>query len=115
MFGDMPTPVEPTRSRDPDPLDRPPGPGAAVPLPEAPAALWAQGEFWLRVRDRPTGQNRVVRIARPFALVWRIAGADVPIDDRAVSARHLYLHLDPRGLTSSSRPVHHGEDLAGPP
>jgi pSer/pThr/pTyr-binding forkhead associated (FHA) protein len=39
-----------------------------------------------------------VTIDRPHALVGRISGADVGIDDPAVSARHAYLHLDHRGL-----------------
>jgi hypothetical protein len=39
-----------------------------------------------------------VRVARPFALIGRISGADVQIEDRAVSGRHVYLHLDRRGL-----------------
>jgi pSer/pThr/pTyr-binding forkhead associated (FHA) protein len=39
-----------------------------------------------------------VTIDRPHALVGRISGADVGIDDPAVSARHTYLHLDHRGL-----------------
>src|SRR5262249_48324509 len=96
IFGDMPTPADTSHTRDPGPPARPPAPGAAGPPPEAP--LWAEGEFWLRVRDRPSSENRVGRIPRPFALVGRITGADVLIDDRAVSARHLYLHLDRRGL-----------------
>lgn len=60
--------------------------------------LWATGEFSLRVRGAGTGWGRANQIRRPFAVIGRIAGVDVRIDDHAVSARHAYLHLDHRGL-----------------
>ena len=77
---------------------RPPAPELSWPQAQAdrPGALWADGEFTLRVRDG--GSDRIVTVRRPFALLGRIAGSDVGIDDRAVSARHTYLHLDRRGL-----------------
>jgi pSer/pThr/pTyr-binding forkhead associated (FHA) protein len=59
-------------------------------------ALWVDGEFTLRVRE--AGSERDLRIRRPFALLGRIAGSDIRIEDRAVSARHVYLHLDRRGV-----------------
>lgn len=61
-----------------------------------PGSLWVDGEFWLSVRDR--GAERIVHVRRPYGLLGRLEGADVAIDDRSVSARHVYLHLDPRGL-----------------
>jgi pSer/pThr/pTyr-binding forkhead associated (FHA) protein len=61
-----------------------------------PGPLWVDGEFTLRLRE--PGSERVLRIRRPFALLGRIAGSDVRIEDRAVSARHVYLHLDRRGV-----------------
>jgi FHA domain len=61
-----------------------------------PGSLWVDGEFTLRLCE--PGSERVLRIRRPFALVGRIAGADVLIEDRAVSARHVYLHLNHRGV-----------------
>lgn len=64
--------------------------------PDDPGPLWVDGEFWLSVRDR--GAERLVHVRRPYGLLGRLEGADVPIDDRSVSARHVYLHLDPRGL-----------------
>src|SRR5579864_5349678 len=62
----------------------------------AEGALWVDGEFTLRIRE--VGSERVLRIRRPFALLGRITGSDIRIEDRAVSARHVYLHLDQRGV-----------------
>jgi hypothetical protein len=58
--------------------------------------LWVDGEFTVRMREG--GADRILRIRRPFALLGRIAGSDIRIEDRAVSARHVYLHLDRRGV-----------------
>ena len=41
---------------------------------------------------------RLVPFGRPFALIGRIAHADLHFEDRDVSARHVYLHADARGL-----------------
>ena len=64
--------------------------------------LWADGGFLLRVSGPGEGPGpgaaAEVRVDRPFALVGRLEGADVRIEDRAVSGRHLYLHMDRRGL-----------------
>jgi pSer/pThr/pTyr-binding forkhead associated (FHA) protein len=81
------------------PNDRNTAPDPA--LPPAPASpgsepLWVDGEFTLRIREG--GTDRILRIRRPFALLGRIAGSDIRIEDRAVSARHVYLHLDHRGV-----------------
>lgn len=68
------------------------------PIPAVP--LWAAGEFALRVTaaDEPGAATRTVRVGRPFGLIGRAEGADVRLEDPAVSARHVYLHLDRRGL-----------------
>lgn len=82
-------------------------PDSRLPAPDLPAPraeggnpsdgpLWVSGEFVLRLRE--PGSDRVLRIRRPFALLGRIAGSDIRIEDRAVSARHVYLHLDHRGV-----------------
>ena len=68
------------------------------------APLWVDGEFWLEVHEPGGGPARLVHVPRPYGLLGRLEGADVRIDDRAVSARHVYLHLDRRGL--------HAVDLA---
>ena len=77
----------------------PPGAGDRPPAEEdPPGPLWADGGFLLRVANPAGGPAREVRVDRPFGLIGRLAGADVQIEDRAVSGRHLYLHLDARGL-----------------
>ncbi len=63
-----------------------------------PDLLWADGELTIRVRTMKSGLDRLVRVRRPYAIVGRSSGADVRIDDPAVSGRHLYLHLDRRGV-----------------
>jgi pSer/pThr/pTyr-binding forkhead associated (FHA) protein len=55
--------------------------------------LWSDGQITLRA---DTGQLQTVN--RPFALIGRTDGSDLRLADRAVSARHVYLHLDRRGL-----------------
>jgi pSer/pThr/pTyr-binding forkhead associated (FHA) protein len=75
------------------PPDAEPPPG-----PAAPAPLWVDGAFTLRVHGPGGDASWTLEFDRPYALVGRIVGADVRIDDPAVSARHAYLHLDRRGL-----------------
>ena len=60
--------------------------------------LWADGDMLFRVVETGSEAYRMVKPPRPFALIGRSADADILIDDRAVSARHAYLHLDPRGV-----------------
>lgn len=94
-----------TRGRE----DPGPAPTGRAPLPRSPMAsppdtrhptpggpLWADGSFTLRVRG--AGEDRSVEVRRPFALVGRLPGVDLRIEDAAVSARHAYLHLDRRGV-----------------
>ena len=63
-----------------------------------PDQLWADGEMTVRLQTIASGADRLVRVRRPYALIGRSSGADVRIDDPAVSGRHLYLHLDHRGV-----------------
>ena len=63
-----------------------------------PEPLWASGEMMFRVAGTGAVPDRLVKVRRPFALVGRAPDADIVIDDRATSARHAYLHLDPRGV-----------------
>ena len=60
--------------------------------------LWASGRFTLRVHGVGSNWQRVVEIRRPYALIGRVPGSDILIDDRNISARHMYLHMDSRGL-----------------
>lgn len=92
--------------------DRGPEP---APSPEPP--LWAAGEFALRVADAGGAAARVVRVGRPFGLVGRSEGVDVQLEDQAVSARHVYLHLDRRGLFAVDLATRTGTRVgpAGPP
>jgi pSer/pThr/pTyr-binding forkhead associated (FHA) protein len=61
--------------------------------------LWADGDLMLRVAAGGDARSdRIVKLRRPFALIGRGGDADITLDDRAVSAPHAYLHLDPRGV-----------------
>ncbi len=46
----------------------------------------------------PDGSGVVAIISRPFALIGRSAAADLPVPSQEASLRHLYLHLDHRGV-----------------
>ena len=59
---------------------------------------WANGDMMFRVAGTGAEADRLVKVRRPFALVGRAPDADIRIDDQAASARHAYLHLDPRGV-----------------
>lgn len=63
-------------------------------------SLWVDGELLLRVGPRAgdPGGSQILRVRRPFAVVGRVPGTDVRLGDPAVSARHVYLHLDRRGV-----------------
>jgi hypothetical protein len=63
--------------------------------------LWVDGELELEIHEPGTEPARVVRIGRPFGLIGRNAEVDVRIEDRRVGPRHVYLHLDTRGLFAS--------------
>ena len=60
--------------------------------------LWASGDMMFRIVGAGAEPDRMVKVRRPFALIGRAADADIAIDDRAVSGRHAYLHLDSRGV-----------------
>ena len=61
---------------------------------------WSSGKITLRLAPESgvRGASTVVEINAPYALIGRGPGAGVRIDDPAVSSRHVYLHLDRRGL-----------------
>jgi pSer/pThr/pTyr-binding forkhead associated (FHA) protein len=77
--------------------------------------LWADGEMTLRVE----GTDQVVRIDRPFALVGQGSHCDIRLAGAAVNRRHVYLHLDPRGVfavdlaTRSGMRIHGADEVAG--
>lgn len=64
----------------------------------APSPLWASGRFTLRVRGGRPSASGLVTIRRPYALIGSDTTSDVVLDDPAIGARHVYLHLDRRGL-----------------
>jgi pSer/pThr/pTyr-binding forkhead associated (FHA) protein len=61
-------------------------------------AFWTDARFNLELIEPDGTPPRFVPIGRPFALIGRNAQAELLIDDRDVSARHVYLHADERGL-----------------
>ena len=61
-------------------------------------AFWTDVRFNLEVLEPAAGPPRSVPIGRPFALIGRIEQSDLRFEDRDVSARHVYLHADSRGL-----------------
>lgn len=67
-------------------------------MPKRVGPYWTDTRFTLEVHEPGGGGPRVVPFGRPFALIGRIAHADLHIEDRDVSARHVYLHADARGL-----------------
>jgi hypothetical protein len=85
------------RRADHSPLSSPTRRAESSPLSPSPA-WWATGRFALRVHGAGDGYDRPVELRRPYALIGRVTGADVVLDDPAVSPRHVYLHLDRRGL-----------------
>ena len=60
--------------------------------------LWTRGDMMFRVHGSGRESDRIIKIRRPFALVGQTAETDIGIADPSVSARHVYLHLDPRGV-----------------
>ena len=74
----------------------------------APAPLWASGRFALRVEGPAQG---TIDIRWPYALIGRASGCDVVLDDPAVAERHVYLHLDARGLFAIDLASHSGSRI----
>jgi len=60
--------------------------------------LWTRGGMTFRVQGVGREPDRIVAINRPFALLGQTSDVDITINDPAVSARHVYLHLDLRGV-----------------
>jgi pSer/pThr/pTyr-binding forkhead associated (FHA) protein len=81
--------------------------------------LWADGDMTFRIEATAHEAERVVRIDRPCALLGRDAHAEIQIADPAVGGRHVYLHLDPRGVyavdlvTRSGTRLSSTDDMAG--
>jgi pSer/pThr/pTyr-binding forkhead associated (FHA) protein len=83
-----------------------------------------QGEpYWTGVRvaleilEPGEAVPRLVALARPFGIIGRFPDSDLRLDDRAVSARHAYLHVDARGLFVVDLATRNGiqfEDRAAP-
>lgn len=63
---------------------------------EPPPRLWASGGFTLKIVS-PRGAETIV-LGQPHAVLGRASADGLTLDDPAVSSRHAYLHLDPRGL-----------------
>ena len=67
-------------------------------MPKRVGPYWTDARFTLEVHEPGAAGPRLVPFGRPFALIGRIAHADLHLDDRDVSARHVYFHADARGL-----------------
>jgi predicted component of type VI protein secretion system len=67
-------------------------------MPKRVGPYWTDARFTLEVHEPGAAGPRLVPFGRPFALIGRIAHADLHFEDRDVSARHVYLHADARGL-----------------
>ena len=65
---------------------------------ESQGPLWVDGDMMFRIAGTAVEPDRLIKPRRPFAIVGRVSDTDIVIDDRAVSARHVYLHLDRRGV-----------------
>ena len=58
--------------------------------------LWSSGGFSLRVLGSRGGQT--VSVPFPYGVIGRSQNGSLVLDDPAISSRHVYLHLDHRGL-----------------
>jgi len=67
-------------------------------MPRRAGPYWTDARVALEILEPGAARPRLVLLGRPFALVGRIADAEIRFDDRGVSARHVYLHADRRGL-----------------
>ena len=71
-------------------------------MPKRVGPYWTDARFALEVHEAGATAPRLVPLGRPFALIGRIAHADLHIDDRDVSARHVYIHADAPGSSPST-------------
>jgi len=69
-----------------------------APAHKPPGPLWAHGELIFRVDGPDAMSDRIVQIDRPFALVGQSPEAEIRVGGPGINGRHLYLHLDPRGV-----------------
>lgn len=59
---------------------------------------WVVGDMTFRAGGRGPGAGRLVTVPRPFAVVGRGGDADLAAADPSANPRHVYLHLDRRGV-----------------
>ena len=59
---------------------------------------WVRGDMTFRAGGRGPGAGRLVTVPRPFAVAGRAADADLAAGDPSANLRHVYLHLDRRGV-----------------
>ena len=76
-------------------------------------ALWIDGQFTIKVRSPGAESGRTFRVRRPFALIGRIQGADLRIDDSTVNDRHTFLLMDQRGILGVDLVTQTGTRFAG--
>lgn len=77
--------------------------------------LWADGEMLFRVSGCRSEPDRLVKVDRPFAVVGRAADSEIALADRDVSLRHVYLHLDSRGVYAVDLVTRTGTRFNGEP
>jgi pSer/pThr/pTyr-binding forkhead associated (FHA) protein len=77
------------------------------------ASLWIDGRLTVRLRGPGPEPGRILRIRRPFALIGRMPGADIRIDDAGVDDRHALLLLDRRGVFGVDLRSRTGTKFAG--
>ncbi len=69
--------------------------------------LWADAEIVLRIRHCDSGTSQIYEFQQPFLRIGRGPRSDIRIVDPCFNSRHLYFHIDPRGVF--------GVDLVGRP
>jgi len=61
-------------------------------------SLWVQGEMSLRINGPSQGSERCVTLRQPFARIGRAPDSSVRLSGSGVSAAHVFLLLDRRGV-----------------
>ncbi|WP_406701322.1 FHA domain-containing protein, partial (plasmid) [Singulisphaera sp. Ch08] len=65
---------------------------------ESSRQFWIHGEMTFRVEGTGSTEDRIIQVDRPFALVGQTPDSAIRLDGPGISKRHVYLHLDPRGV-----------------